>query len=91
MFNELIQFYYDYFTDSKNDGWRLIGSSVCVIVLLELYKKFLDNGEIVTIEELPEDKKKMFWDISCRFYQTIEQRIRASKASYVLSLITSNE
>ena len=91
MFNELIQLYYDYFTNPKNDGWRLIGSSVCVVVLSELYKKFLDKGEIISIEELPEDKKKMFWDISGRFYETKEQRVRASKASYVLSLITSNE
>lgn len=91
MFNELIQLYYDYFTNPKNDGWRLLGSSVCIIVLLELYKKFLDKKEIVSIEELPTDKKQIYWDMAGRFYQNPTYRIKASKAAYVLELITSNE
>lgn len=91
MFNELIQYYYDYFTSGKNDGWRLIGSSVCVTILSELYKKFMDNKEAEPIENLLIEQKKKYWDIAGRFYSETALRVKATKAAYVLELITINE
>lgn len=90
MFDELIQYYYDYFTGKKNDGWILIGSSVCVIILSELYNKFVKNNEAVPIENLLIEEKKLFWGIAMKYYNEKEQQIKAAKAAYVLSLITSN-
>jgi len=70
--------------------WVIIKSSVCVKLLNELYYKFLKD-EITPIEQLQEDKKWHYYNIACKFYNTKEQRVKASKAAYVLSLITSED
>jgi len=91
MFDNLILWYVEYFNDERNDGWRLMASGVCVSVLHELYKKFIKNNEVPAIEILATDKKQKYWDVSCKYYQDKEQRIKAMKAAYVLALITSTD
>jgi len=86
----LIQFYCNYFTDESKNGYKLLCSSVCLKVLNELYNKFVREG-IDAIELLPEEKKIKFWHESGKHYEDKETRVRAVKAAYVLTLITSYE
>ncbi len=89
--NPLIQYYSDYFSDENKDGYRLLCSSVCVNMLNGLYLAFVRDG-IPRIEDL-EDKelKTKFWDKAKEYQQEHPERVKAYKAAYVLSLITSTE
>jgi len=91
MFDTLIHFYFDYFTNPKNDGWALISSSVCVSILSGLYVGFVENSEAIPMEELLIEEKQRYWDIAGKYYQDKEQRVKATKAAYALALITSTE
>lgn len=84
----LIQYYYDYFTNEKNDGYRLLCSSVCVNMLNGLYLCFMKDG-IEPLENLPQERKEKLWSHAIKYYPEKEKRIRASKAGYVLELITA--
>ena len=55
-----------------------------------LYLKFIRDG-VAPIETLSLEKKEKYWDIALRYYTDKEQRIKAMKAAYTLSLITSND
>jgi len=91
MFDNLILWYVEYFNEEKNDGWRILCGKVNVSVLHELYLKFMKGNEVPPIENLELNKKQKYWDIAGKYYSEKEQRVRATKAAYVLSLITSNE
>lgn len=86
----LIRYYYDYFMDENNDGYRLLCSSVCVNMLNGIYLCFMKEG-IEPLESLSQEKKEMFWEQAIKYYPDTERRIRASKAAYILTLITSTE
>lgn len=86
----LIQYYYSYFMDENNDGYRLLCSSVCVNMLNGIYLCFIKEG-IEPLESLPQEKKQMFWEQAIKYYPDTERRMRASRAAYVLTLITSTE
>ena len=90
MFDGLIKYYYDYFINDKNDGWLLLKSSVCLILLNELYTTFTSEG-ITPIEALTEIEKKKYWEAACKMYDSKDVRITAAKAAYVLNLITSKD
>ena len=77
--------------DNGEDCWCLINLSVPCKALSDLYKTFIETDGIMPIEFLDDEKKRFYFDISCKYYQTTEDRIKASKAAYVLALITSND
>lgn len=86
---------YAYYTNTFNeleaqgkDGFILIGSTVCVHLLSDLYKTFLKDG-VEPIENIPIEKKKKYWEASKKYWGTEPEAIKASKAAYVLALITS--
>jgi len=96
MFDKLILYYASYFTElneQNKDGYLLLTSTVAIMLLHELYNKFMKDG-IEPIESLSKEQKEKFW-IAAKKYCTEENknkdRIKASKAAYVLSLITSSE
>ena len=83
----LIQYYYDYFTDPKNDGYLLLCSSVALGRLNGLYDRFVMDS-IKPIEMIEEEEKKKYWQQALRFYPDTETRITAMKAAYTLVSLT---
>lgn len=88
--NPIIQYYYNYFIDEKNDGFNLLCSSVCLLILNGLYNRFVMDS-IKPIEMLDEEQKKRYWEQAKRFYSDKEKRIEAMKAAYTLESITGKE
>ena len=76
--------------EAGKSGYDLIKMSVPLTLMNDLYFKFMKDGGIEPIENLPKEKKQFYFDQSCKYYEFTEQRIKASKAAYVLDLITSN-
>lgn len=79
-----------YLQDKGVDGYSLIKLDVPLKMLMHLYDRF-EMSEIRPIEIIEEDKKQRYWNIGKSFYENKEEVIRASKAAYMLSLITSND
>lgn len=71
-------------------GYYVVGLFVPMKLLYDLYNKFMKDG-IAPIEEIPEDKKRKYFNIASVYYDQTPERIKASKAAYVLDLLTSND
>lgn len=96
VYDDLILYYATSFNKAievGKDPYYLLSSTVLIILLSELYRKFIRDG-IPTLESLPKEQKEKFW-IKAKRYCTEENknkdRIKASQAAYVLTLITSTE
>lgn len=92
-FDSLYMMFAESYNDNKEKGldcWSCIGLTVPCKLLSDLYLKFLKDG-IPAIETLPEEKKRHYFDIAKKYYTESKDTIRASKAAYVLALITSND
>lgn len=92
MFEPLIITLIETFNKLKDvgmDNWCIVNCSVPVKLLNELYDKFMLDG-IPSIENLSTEEKTKYWDIAKKYHEDQETAIKASKAAYVLSLITSN-
>lgn len=83
----LIQYFYNYFIDEKNDGFLLLNGSVCLKVMNGLYDKFVLDS-IKPIEMLDEEQKQKYFTQSKRFYTERPKQIEAMKAAYILESIT---
>lgn len=73
----------------EEETFKLIRAKSVVSVLYHLYQTFIKEGTI-PIESLPKEKKIKYYQIACAYYSSLKERIKASKAMYVLELITSN-
>jgi len=74
--------------EQGKDGYLLLSSTVCVQLLSDLYKNFLKDG-VIPIESITQDKKEKYWQLAKKYWQTELEAIKASKAAYVLALISS--
>lgn len=75
------------------DGYLVLGSTVCVMLLNQLYANFMNEG-IEPIEKLPQEKKLKFFELAqkyCLEENKQKDRIKTGRAAYALSLITSTE
>ena len=92
MFNKLIIGLADTHNRLKEigmDEWCICNCSVPVKILNELYDKFMADG-IAPIESISNEEKMKYWNIGKKYHPDQPSAIRASKAAYVLALITSN-
>jgi len=80
----------EYEANEKDSGYFIIQGVIAMQLLNELYNQFIRDA-ITPIEDLPEERKKKYWAIAKKYYQVKEHAIMASKAAYVLDLITENE
>lgn len=87
----LIQYYHDYFSNEKNDGYLLLKSSIALKVLLWKYGRCVDDGSAGLFVNLSEDKKQKYIGQAKRFYSEPEHIHIASKVAYMINLITSND
>lgn len=66
----------------------IFGTSVALSVLNSLYIGFVNDG-IEPMEKIPQEKKEKYWAAACKYYETLGDRLKASKSCYVIELITS--
>lgn len=76
-------------TKHGKDGFMIIKFTVPLKVLSELYER-LCKADVPPIETIPAEEKERYWSMAKTYYQTEEDAIKASKAAYILSLITSS-
>lgn len=91
-FNETMAILYvEYYNQHGEDKTYdfVLKTHVALSVLNALYENFIKDG-IDELGKLPQETKEKFWNVGCKYFETMGDRIKASKACYVLSLITAN-
>lgn len=71
------------------DGYILISLSVPMNSLFGLYERLI-KVDVPPIETLPEEEKLKYWNLAKKYHSSEEKAIQASKAAYMLSLITNS-
>jgi hypothetical protein len=92
MNDELVRFLIDMFFKLEKEGkdaFILIKFSVPMGCFLNLYERLV-LVDVPPLETLPVVEKEKYWNIAKTFYPDKEQAIKASKAAYMLSLITNS-
>lgn len=82
-----VDLFYKLEKDGK-DGYIMLKLSVPLKLLYNLYEKLI-LVDVPAIEKIPLDEKEVFWNKEKEFYTDELTAIKASKAAYVLSLITN--
>ena len=90
MYLPLIQFYADYFLNQK-DGFALLHNGVALKTLSSLYTRFLSEGDIVSIDQLPEPKKAKYEHLGLKYERDNYPKEKVMQSAYVLELITSTD
>jgi hypothetical protein len=84
--------YADYY--AKNGEQKtfdfVLKSHVSLYVLNNLYENFMLGGGIDEMSKISQEKKEKYWKLACEYFTDLPDRLKASKAAYVLELITSN-
>lgn len=91
-FNETMgALYVDYYNQHGEQQTYdfVLKTHVALSVLNSLYEAFIKDG-ISELGTLPQETKQKYYDIGCKYFETMGDRIKASKAVYVLELITAN-
>lgn len=73
--------------EEGKDPYVITKGVVAIALLSGLYEKFINEG-VVPLEQLPKEKKLLFWEKAKEFHEDHNERIKASKACYVLELLT---
>lgn len=71
-------------------GYSILKSSVTLKIFSDLYEK-LSKVDVPPITSITEEEKNKYWNIAKEFYTEKEIRIKASKAAYLLNLLTENK
>lgn len=93
MNDSLVVLFAEIFTglqDKGSNGYVIIKSGVAMKILWNLYER-LSLIDVPTIDGLPLKQKEKYWNIGKEFYELQEDRIKASKAAYMISLITNTD
>lgn len=82
--------YVDYFNENGEQKTLdfVFGNKVSISVLTSLYGGFMNDG-VTPMGEIAKEKKEKYWATACKYYETMGDRLKASKSCYVLELITS--
>ena len=70
------------------DEYLMLKFSVPCNALYKLYNKLV-QVDVAPIEAITDQAKEKFWNIAKKYYTDKESAIMASKAAYILHLITS--
>lgn len=91
-FNETMgALYVDYYNQHGQDKTYdfVLKTHVALSVLNALYESFIKDG-IDELGKLPQETKEKYWNIGCRYFEEMGDRMKATKSVYVLELITAN-
>ena len=72
------------------DGFMILKSSLALRILSNLYEQ-LCLVDVPKIETLPLEQKTSYWLIAKQFYNDHKMAIQASKAAYMICLITNTD
>jgi len=72
-----------------SDGYIILYSSVACETLHNLYLKLI-QVDVKPIEILPVAEKNKYWEIAKRYYTEKDLAIRASKAAYMITILTNS-
>ena len=85
----LIETFNSFEERAKDSGYFIIGLKVPNDILNTTYKRFVKEG-ISEIGSLPVERKRRYFEIAKKYYQTEPEVISASLSAYTIDLITSN-
>lgn len=82
--------YVEYFNENGEEKTFdfVLKTNVALSVLGSLYSNFMKDG-VTPMENISKEKKEKYWLTACKYYEELPERLKASKAVYVLELITS--
>lgn len=83
----LVDMYFKREKDGK-DPFLIIKFTVPLNALYKLYNK-LSKVDVPPIESLSTEEKTKYWEIAKRYHEDKSSAILASKASYILNLLTN--
>lgn len=69
-------------------GYKILCSSIIVNMFYSLYNRLI-QVDVKPIEMLSVDDKNKFWNIAKNYYSDQETAVKASKAAYILCLVSS--
>lgn len=89
-YEETAAMYAQYFVEHGEEKATtfVLSTLVGISILNSLYPVFIKDG-ITPMENIPQEKKEKYWNTACKHYEEMGDRLKASKANYVLELITS--
>lgn len=88
MFDTLLLYYANYFSNEENkDCYLILKSKIAIEILSSQYQKWIKTDGILPIEKLSEEDKKKYWDIAGKYQQDQDKRILATKSAYALNLM----
>ncbi len=70
------------------DAYLMLKFSIPLNELWKLYERLI-QVDVPPIETLPQSEKEKYWNIAKMYHEEKDLAIKASKASYILSLITN--
>lgn len=91
MNDAFIMFLTDLYFQREKDGldaYLMIKFTVPLNALWKLYERLI-QVDVPPIEILPQEEKERYWNIAKKYHEEKDLAIKASKASYILSLITN--
>lgn len=93
MHESLILFFVELFNKEQSkghDGFILLKSGIFLNVFIALYDKLI-LVDVMPIDSIPQEEKIKYWNIAKGYYQDKETAVKASKAAYLISLLTQKE
>ena len=93
MYDNLLFFFVKLFTQieyKKKNGFIILKSGLCINVCCSTYEKLI-LVDVMPIDSIPQEEKIKYWNIAKEYYPEKQDAIKASKAAYIISLLTQNE
>ena len=93
MNESLIMFFVELFNKEKQkskDGFILLKSGIFISCFLMLYEKLI-LVDVMPIDSIPQNEKLKYWNIAKEYYTDKETAVKASKAAYMICLISNTE
>jgi hypothetical protein len=90
LYQKIAGIYAQYFIDNgKDKGYELLLSKDFPLSILNsLYRTFINEG-VPELSTIPQEEKSRIWKLALKYQTENQKRIEASRAAYVLSLITN--
>ena len=91
MNESLILFFVELFNKEQSkghDGFILLKSGIFLSVFIALYEKLI-LVDVMPIDSIPQNEKLKYWNIAKEYYTDKETAVKASKAAYMICLISN--
>lgn len=93
MYDSLLMFFVKLFTqieDKNQNGFIILKSDLCLKVFCYTYEKLI-LVDVMPINSILQEEKIKYWNIAKEYYNDKETAVKASKAAYLISLLTQKK